>query len=449
MRRRAELVVAAALIAACGTDPAAPTRPRRSTYDEAGAIAARRACLFDKGAEPGLSIAATAPLGDEIPVDTVIVLVFDGRSFDHLLGELPGAGMPDVVGPPADAMNLDRDLNPVYRAHAPLMCSDDTAHDWTATHLEWDGGFNDGFVSANAYGANDPTGARAMSYYGPGDLPGLYAVARTFAVADWYFSSAMGPSNPNRAFLYTGSAHGRVDDTRQDADVATLFDALDAAGVRWTEYYGSELRSSFLTRTFLRHWGTAAFAPLDQFFTDAAQGTLPPVVFLDPSQSGGATREDGHAPGDVQLMDALLLRVVDAVEQSPAWGRSALFITFDQAGGLYDHVPPPWTCVPDAVEPEAGGFGYDQSGLRVPFVLVSPWAKPGFVSHRQYDHTSITRFLETRFLLPALTARDANADPLLSMFDFTTPSLQTPPPLPQAVVNEAALAACKALYPAP
>ena len=139
---------------------------------------------------------------------------------------------------------------------------------------------------------------------------------------------------------------------------------------------------------------------------------------------------------------------VDAMMKSPQWKRSALFLTYDEHGGIYDHVAPPKACAPDATAPhfepdeEKAEGGFDQLGLRVPVVVVSPFAKKGFVSHVQHDHSSITRFIETRFKLPALTGRDANSDPMLEFFDFKNPPFLTPPQLPEATVNEGEKSYC-------
>jgi phospholipase C len=115
--------------------------------------------------------------------------------------------------------------------------------------------------------------------------------------------------------------------------------------------------------------------------------------------------------------------VVTALEQSPNWAHSALFLTYDENGGFYDHVAPPAAVAPDAIAPmlQPGDTvaGFNQLGPRVPVVVVSPFAKAHYVSHVVHDHTSITRFIETRYGLPSLTARDAAADPMLEFFDFS------------------------------
>ena len=196
---------------------------------------------------------------------------------------------------------------------------------------------------------------------------------------------------------------------------------------------------------------TAAFA---DFKTAAAAGTLPAVSFVDPALAalgGGGAESDEHPPGDIQLGQKFVSDVVQAVQSSPEWAHTALFITHDEHGGFYDHVAPPKACPPDDIPPrlvsgETADGGFDMEGIRVVLIAVSPYAKKGYVGHKQYDHTSITRFIETRFNLPALTARDANADPLTDLFDFKTPAFATPATITPSTVDDAGFQYCVDTY---
>src|SRR4029077_20819043 len=165
-------------------------------------------------------------------------------------------------------------------------------------------------------------------------------------------------------------------------------------------------------------------------------------IFLDMP----TIENDEHPPANVQVGQEFVARVVKALFASPQWRRAALFLTYDEHGGFFDHVPPPPACVPDAIPPmlapgdEPGAF--DRYGIRVPVVIVSTYARRRFVSHVPHDHTSILRFIETRFDLPALTARDANADRMLEFFDFAHARFRRPPPLPKARIDAKRLAQC-------
>jgi len=126
--------------------------------------------------------------------------------------------------------------------------------------------------------------------------------------------------------------------------------------------------------------------------------------------------------------------VINAVMAGPAWDRTLLIWTFDEHGGYYDHVPPPPAVPPDDIPPAvpAGQSAYDgfaRYGFRVPCAIVSPWARPRYVSHRTFDHASICKLVETKWNLPAMTYRDANAANMLDMIDLRRPAFRTPPPL--------------------
>jgi phospholipase C len=140
-----------------------------------------------------------------------------------------------------------------------------------------------------------------------------------------------------------------------------------------------------------------------------------------------------HPPLDIALGEQFLHDVVVALTQSRSWSTSALVITYDEHGGFFDHVAPPPACRPDDL-PENADF--DRLGFRVPMVVVSPYARPQFVSHRTHSHTSITRLIEVIADLPALTNRDANSDALLDLFDFSSPP--SPPPAATSIPAAAA-----------
>ncbi|MBL8909678.1 MAG: hypothetical protein JNM17_03135, partial [Archangium sp.] len=135
--------------------------------------------------------------------------------------------------------------------------------------------------------------------------------------------------------------------------------------------------------------------------------------------------------------------IVQAVMHSPQWNRTALIFLYDEHGGFYDSVPPPSACEPDDLLPDQDSSRkFDHLGFRTPLIIVSPYAKRNFVSHVPVDHTAVTRLVETRFDLPALTRRDANAWPLLDLFDFEHPDFSIPE-LPEAVIDPERDAQCK------
>jgi phospholipase C len=401
-------------------------------------------CTHAAGALPADTLPAGSPHGAQVPVDHIVVLMQENRSYDHYFGRLHGQGQRRSEAVPRNASNPDpgggKAIRPFrQRRYCELA---DLAHSWNASHQEWDGGAMDGFTAANI-DANDPSGRRTMGFYTKGDLPFYYKLYRTFAIGDRYFCSVLSSTFPNRFFLLAGTSFGHIRNDLPPGGAEfsqrTIFNLLDEAGVSWKVYYS--LIPFALEFGYARNDRAANLVPIAQYFTDAAAGTLPQVAFVDPIFLGGPnTENDEHPPSNVQVGEEFAARVIGAAMGSPLWPHSALFLNYDEHGGFYDHVPPPPACVPDAIAPmrEAGDVAgeFDRYGIRVPVVVVSPYARKHFVSHTVHDHTSVLRFIETRFDLPALTARDANADPMLEMFDFANPPFVKPPHLPPAPIRK-------------
>ncbi len=190
------------------------------------------------------------------------------------------------------------------------------------------------------------------------------------------------------------------------------------------------------------------------FMSQAAAGTLPPVAFVDAKlgAADGPSNDDEHPPAQIQIGQHFVWQIVNAVTTSPLWAHTALFITYDENGGIYDHFAPPKACAPDSIAPQLGVHdqgtpgGFDQYGFRVPLIVVSPYAKKGYVGHDTYDHTSITRFIEAKFKMPALSGRDANADPFTDMFDWQNPPFVTPPTFPEPPVDSGETQYCVASF---
>jgi len=344
----------------------------------------------------------------EAPIDTVLVLMMENRSFDHYLGWLagderyleegrrlyrrfridanntqryraPGGGVVSTFHLPSDAT----EPNPYRGCGHP-----DPGHGWDAGRAQRDGGFlapgsgNDEF---------------ALGYYRQGDLPFYEALTRRFTVFDRYHCSCLGPTFPNREYLHSAQSGGIKNNALppevgfpQGFPWPTIWDRLIAAGVP-CGYYFVDLPTTFL-------WG-ARLAPVSHnvadYFADAAAGTLPNVVFVDPGFVG-ANRTDEHPHGDVRDGQSYVRNVIKAFVESPHWERGLVILTYDEWGGFFDHVRPP--VLPDERGSNVDDENFGQAGFRVPTRLISPYARRNFVDHRLYDHTSILRFLEWRFL---------------------------------------------------
>lgn len=404
----------------------------------------RASCRYARGAMPWETLGESQPLGDAIPIDHVLVLVQENRSFDHYFGAMEGV---DGIAP--EHTNPDASGADVAPFHTDEYCIEDVAHSWTAVWNQYADGAMSGFVQTS-----EPEGARAMGYLTEADLPFYYALYRTFAMSDRHFCSMLGPTWPNRYFLTSATSFGRIRNDTIDEDARegdyVLFQQLDARRLGW-RVYQSDLPTPIGLYPQYAGRRLSRIQPMDRFFDDVAAGDLPAVTFLEPQFFQGVDQTDEHPPANPQRGQAFVHRVVEALTQSPLWSRSALVITYDEHGGFWDHVPPPEACPPDALAPElrptdAPG-GFDRLGVRVPLVVVSPYAKANYVSHEVTDLTSVLRLVQTRWLLPALSARDANAWPMLDLFDFEAPPFMEPPRFEAPPVDAAQVDACRAAFP--
>ena len=361
---------------------------------------------------------------------------------------------------------------------------------------------NNGFVIVNDITEQPDTGGESatedetMGYYTQADLPFYYTLASTFAIDDRYFCSVLGPTFSNRSYLYAATSFGHLLSLPDEIPptggykpiTGTIFDLLDANHVSWIDYF-SDVPAAF---SFRPTFAPPNELPVSQFFKDLAANNLPSVAFVDPAFGFGGVdlEDDEHPPTDIRKGEFFVSLLVQAVRNSQSWKDTIIFITWDENGGAYDHVAPPKAsqsgmlspdltnpglcedlssppasllpggganCTDSLLEAEAlcpvlaatapfyptACANFDQLGFRVPFIAVSPFSKPHYVSHTVGDHTSILALIEKRFFSldsggesarPHLTARDQHAHTLEDMFDFNhSPSLgatipTAPPP---------------------
>lgn len=446
---RALTAVAASSLLWCACSAPPPMPPADAGMSAAQAKLLREACTFGAGALAADTLAGDTLLGDQLPFDHVVLVMQENRSFDHYFSKLSHGGV--VVASP-DATNPDPSGAPQKRYHETKYCIADVAHGWSASHRQYNDGGMDGFVITN-----EPNGVRALGYFDETDLPFYYALARTFALSDHHFSSVMGPTQPNRLYYWAATSWGAISNgIAPEKDPAgkptqSLFTRLNQAKVPWVSFV-TDVASPAVFYGLLST-NLANFQKIDDpdagFFARAAAGTLPAVTVVEASFAAGVQgdQSDEHPASNMQIGQAFTAKVANAVMRSPQWPKTVLIFLYDEHGGFYDSVPPPKACAPDAFNPIGDDTRqFDHLGFRTPLIVVSPFARRGYVSHEVIDHTSVTRFVELRFGLKALTRRDANAWPLLDLFDWKNPDPSVPV-LPEAVVDPARSAQCKLDFP--
>lgn len=369
-----------------------------------GAISTLSACQY---ADPSAEFYEPLKNAGKSAIKHIIVLMMANRSFDHYLGWLPGAD-----GRQTGLTYLDK-LGVAHATH-PLApdyqgCAHpDPDHDFTNARIEYNGGLCDGWLrTAN----NDEY---AIGYYTRSDLPFLAEAALKWTTFDRYFAAIMSSTLPNRIYQHAGVTD-RLDNSLAVSTLPTIWDRLAAKGLVG-KYYFSDA-------PILAFWGdkyAGITRPLAEFLTDCAAGELPHVSFVDPRLLGediGASGDD-HPHADIRVGEYFMYQIYKAIITSPAWRHTVLVINYDEWGGFFDHVPPP--LAPD-VNPD-----YQLRGFRVPCLLISPFARRGYVSHDVYDHTSILKMIEWRWDLQPLSVRDANAKNLADALDLTTSDLSAP-----------------------
>jgi phospholipase C len=370
--------------------------------------------------------------GDISAIQHIVFIVKENRSFDNYFGQYPGAD--GATSGPISTGQV------VPLEHTPDQVTD-MGHDWTSAITAIDGGKMDNYdliLYGNVNGA-----LMTMSQLTQQDIPNYYSYAQNFVLADHAFSSLHGESFPNHLYTIAASSGGvftvpqamgsqkapfnwgcdlpsdyavRVMDAEGDVsdafpcfDFQTLADSLEAAGISWKYYAPPQNTQGYQFSTYdaINHirnsplW-TADVVPDTQFAVDAANGNLPAVSWL----VTGPNSE--HPPNSTCMGENWTVQQLNALMQGPDWSTSAVFLTWDDFGGFYDHVPPP----------QEDEFGL---GPRVPFLIISPYAQPGYISHTQYEFSSVLKFIEDRFGLAPLTERDANANDTTDSFNFNQP----------------------------
>jgi phospholipase C len=352
------------------------------------------------------------------PIRHFIFLMQGDRTFDNYFGTYPGAdGIPDTA---CQQLVLNR---PQSGCVQPFALHGTTPAPLTpganVITAQLDGGKMDGFVAA--FAAQGQDGTTAMGYYDQRDLPYYWNLAQSYVLFDRFFSSVPYGYRANRSYWVSAAAQpggGNGVSPAGYGNQLTIFDRLNAAGVSW-KFYVQDYQPSqtFRARTNSDPASQTVRVPLlnyarfvddpslnghivdlNQYYKDLADGTLPDVAYV--ASSGSSERSARSIPAGQTLVHSMVTQLM----MSRFWSSSAFMWSYDGSGGWYDHVQPP------------RGLG-----LRVPAVLVSPYAKHGQVNSTTLDYTSALRFIEQNWGVPPLTSRDAHATSLTSAFNFAAP----------------------------
>ena len=359
---------------------------------------------------------ATPPPQPTGQIDHIIFVIQENHSFDNYFGTFPGTdGFP--AAPVLDRRNGLADLVPY---HLTTVTPGDLDHSWKNRQAGLSGNGKKAGVDSHGVPLWSP---RAMGYYDQRDIPNYWFYAHQFTLADHFFSSLMGPTLPNRLYTVAGGNAGIISNNELLPHVGltmpTLPEQLTAAGVSWKYYVGSALPQSYSPLNPLPAFAAFREQPKlrsrivknSQYFQDLRNGTLPAVSWIAPDMA-----ESEHPPYDVQTGMWYVTTLINALMESPYWQNTALVLTYDENGGFYDHVIPPMI---------------DQTGLgiRVPALIISPYARPGIVDHTVFSHSSVLRMIEDRFRIRHLGERDASANTLIDSLDLSQDPL--PPDLIQ------------------
>lgn len=378
---------------------------------------------------------------DSFPIEHVIILMLENRSYDHMLGYLPNGH-----GLAGDEFNLVDPSDPtserVFVSNRSAYITVNPGHDFDSVEKQMYGQTGrvvdpapmNGFVAAHIEEEKGDVqlGKKIMECFDPDKIPALTTLAREFCLCDRWFSAVPGPTWLNRFFAHSATCDGLIVDTvEHNYRMKTIFDVLGKNGFSWNIYYGDVPQSIVLQH----HWKTLdRFKRFENFFTDLEKGQLAAYSFIEPRYLDFHEwkANDQHPPHDVRLGEYLIAEVYDALRKSEFWEKSLLVVLYDEHGGFYDRVPPPGSVPsPDGKKSKHPPFDFTRLGVRVPAILVSPFVEKGLVDSTIYEHSSLPATIKILFNLPeGLTARDKAANTFEKNLSLSIPRSDTPMTLP-------------------
>jgi phospholipase C len=395
------------------------------------------------------------------PIKTVVVVVMENRSFDHILGWLRRS-RPDIDGLTGSESNRFNASDPqseeVRVSEDAVFVDSDPGHSFQAIREQIFGSEDtsadpapmNGFVQqANSEGLG--MARNVMSGFPPDAVPVYTSLANNFAVFDRWFASVPTSTQPNRLYVHSATSHGLSSNVRKDLingfPQKTIFDSLDENGLSYGIYY-QNMPATLFFKTLRKLKNVLKFHNYALTFKlHAKLGRLPNYVVIEQRYFDCELlpANDDHPSHDVARGQQFVKEIYETLRASPQWNETALLVTYDEHGGFYDHVPTPVSGVPNPdgiIGPDPFYFKFDRLGVRVPTILISPWIDQGVVIHEpngpnptsQYEHSSIPSTVKKLFNLNSnfLTKRDAWAGSFEGLFSMrSTPRTDCPEKLPE------------------
>uniref|UniRef100_A0A0D6R545 Non-specific phospholipase C1 n=1 Tax=Araucaria cunninghamii TaxID=56994 RepID=A0A0D6R545_ARACU len=397
------------------------------------------------------------------PIKTIVVLVMENRSFDHMLGWLKSMNM-DIDGVTGNESNplstVDKDSPIIQFSDDAEFVDPDPGHSFQAMREQIFGSEDtsaepapmNGFAQ-QAESMVEGMSKQVMSGFRPEVLPVYSTLASEFAVFDRWFASVPTSTQPNRFYVHSATSHGSCSNVKSDLikgfPQKTIFDSLEESGLSFGIYYQNIPATLFFTQ-LRKLKSVLKFHEYNlSFKLHAKLGILPNYVVIEQRYFNVNLfpANDDHPSHDVAEGQKFVKEVYETLRASPQWNEMMFLVTYDEHGGFYDHVPTPVSNVPNPdgiIGPEPYFFEFDRLGVRVPTLLISPWIEKGTAIHEpngptphsQFEHSSVPATVKKLFNLKSnfLTKRDAWAGSFENYFYIReTPRTDCPETLPDPI----------------
>ena len=351
---------------------------------------------------PAVSGSISQP-GERTPIKHVINIYFENHTFDNFFGTYPrnpsssGQSIIANISKPLNLLNNSSLLNSLTPVSAGTFSTPNPVEGYTAYHLDWNHGAMNGFTTGS--------GPYSMTYYTSAQLGPIWDLTEEYGMGDRYFASTISESAPNTLYYLAGFSP-LINDYGPPPSIPineTIFGELNQYNIPWGVYVSGNYKSFDMSSMIqgigsyssdINSWST--------FLQQLGNGTLPSVSYVF---SQGGNGYDTGAPGSLLKGELWLIALINAIEASPIWDNTVVFITWDDPGGYYDQLSPPVVA-------------RQQLGMRLPFIVVSPFAKENYISNTVLTHSSILAFIDYNWGIPALNGFVSSVNIPLDFFDF-------------------------------